>query len=79
MDFNMRLKKLMSDFHITSNLVLGVKDLVSGFPELQLQLKISKVTIIHALYLKVVSATFLLVCLLSLNKSSCQFRKNAFY
>ena len=30
-------------------------------------------------YLKVVSATFLLVCFLSLNKSTCQCRKNVFY
>ena len=29
--------------------------------------------------LKVVSTTFLLVCFLSLNKSTCQTRKNAFY
>ena len=29
--------------------------------------------------LKVVSATILLVCFLSLNKSTCQNRKNAFY
>ena len=35
----------------------------------------------HALSssLKVVSATFLLVCFLSLSKSTCQTRKNAFY
>ena len=30
-------------------------------------------------HLKVVSATFLLVCFLSLNESPCQTRKNAFY
>ena len=30
-------------------------------------------------YLKVASATFLLVCFLSLNESTCQTRKNAFY
>ena len=30
-------------------------------------------------YLKVVSATFLLVCFLSLNESTCQTRKNDFY
>ena len=29
--------------------------------------------------LKVVSATFLLVCFLSLNESTCQTRKNVFY
>ena len=29
--------------------------------------------------LKVVSATFLLVCVLSLNESTCQTRKNVFY
>ena len=29
--------------------------------------------------LKVVSATFLLVCFLSLSKSTCQTRKNDFY
>ena len=29
--------------------------------------------------LKVVSATFLLVCFLSLNKSTCKTRKNVFY
>ena len=29
--------------------------------------------------LKVVSATFLLVCFLSLNESTCQNRKNAIY
>ena len=29
--------------------------------------------------LKVVSATFLLVCFLSLSKSTCQTRKNVFY
>ena len=29
--------------------------------------------------LKVVSATFLLVCFLSVNESTCQTRKNAFY
>ena len=29
--------------------------------------------------LKFVSATFLLVCFLSLNESTCQSRKNAFY
>ena len=31
------------------------------------------------LNLKVVPATFLLVCFLSVNKSTCQTRKNAFY
>ena len=41
----MHLRKRISDFHVTSNL-LSVQDLVSGFLELQLQLKISKVTII---------------------------------
>ena len=30
-------------------------------------------------YLKVVSTTFLLVCFLSLNESTCQTRKNVFY
>ena len=29
--------------------------------------------------LKVVSTTFLLVCFLSINESTCQTRKNAFY
>ena len=29
--------------------------------------------------LKVMSATFLLVCFLSLNESTCQTRENAFY
>ena len=46
-DFNMNLRKLMSDFHIISNLFLSVYDLVSGFLELQLQLNITKVTIVH--------------------------------
>ena len=42
--------KLISDFHITSKLFLGVRDLVSGFLEFQLQSKINKVTIIHIFY-----------------------------
>ena len=42
----------MCDFHVTSNLLLGVSDLVSGFLKLQLQLKISKVTVIHSFHLK---------------------------
>ena len=42
----------MSDFNITSNLFLSLLDLVSGFLEFQLQLKISKVIIIHLFYLK---------------------------
>ena len=33
----------------------------------------------NQLCLKVVSATFLLVCFLSLNESTCQTRKNVFY
>ena len=41
----MHLRKLISDFNITSNLFLNVQDLVSDFLELKLQLKISKVTI----------------------------------
>ena len=48
----MHLRKLISDFNITSNLFLNVQDLVSGFLELQLQLKISKVTIIYVFYFK---------------------------
>ena len=43
----MDLKKLINDFHITSNLFLSVYDLVSGFLKFELQLKISKVTINH--------------------------------
>ena len=41
----MHLKKLISDFNITSNLFLNVQHL-----ELQLQLKISKVSIICFLF-----------------------------
>ena len=48
----MHMRKLISDFHITSNLFLNVLDLVSGFLEFQLQLKISKVTIIYVSYFK---------------------------
>ena len=33
----------------------------------------------ESLVLKVVPVTFLLVCFLSLNKRTCQTRKNAFY
>ena len=33
----------------------------------------------YKLNLKVVFVTFLLVCFLSLNESTCQNRKNAFY
>ena len=35
--------------------------------------------IMSELCLKVVSTTFLLVCFLSLKKSTCQTRKNVFY
>ena len=48
----MHLRKLISDFNITSNLFLNVQDLVSGSLELQLQSKISKVTIIYVFYFK---------------------------
>ena len=48
----MDLWKLMSVFHITSNLFLSDSDLISGFLELQLQLAIRKVTIIHTSFLK---------------------------
>ena len=48
----MHMRKLISDFHITSNLFLNVLDLVSGFLEFQLQLRISKVTIIYVSYFK---------------------------
>ena len=48
----MHLRKLVSDFNITSNLFLNIQDLVSGFLELQLQLKISKATITYVLYFK---------------------------
>ena len=51
-DFNMYLRILISNFNITSNLFLNVQDLVSGFLELQLQLKINKVTIIYVFYFK---------------------------
>ena len=40
----MHLRKLTSDFHITSNLFLSFQDLVFGFLEFQFQLKISKVS-----------------------------------
>ena len=43
----MHLRKLISDFNFTSNLFLNVQNLVSGFLELQLQSKISKVSIIY--------------------------------
>ena len=43
----MHLRKLISDFDITSNLFLNVQDLVSGFLELQLQPKTRKVPIIY--------------------------------
>ena len=46
----MHLRKLISDFNITSKLFLNVQDLVSGF--LELLLKISKVTIIYVFYFK---------------------------
>ena len=46
-DSNMHLRKLISDFLITSNLFLSVQDLVSGFQEFQFELKISKVTIVY--------------------------------
>ena len=48
----MHLRKLISDFHITSNLFFECLGCSSGFLELQLQLKICKVTIIHVFYLK---------------------------
>ena len=51
-DFNMYLSILISNFNITSNLFLIVQDLVSGFLELQLQLKLNKVTIIYVFYFK---------------------------
>ena len=35
--------------------------------------------LVDAICLKVVPATFLLVCFLSLNKGTCETRKNAFY
>ena len=45
--------------------------------------KASKMYIFVSIYvqilLKVGSATFLLVCFLSLNESTCQTRKNVFY
>ena len=37
------------------------------------------VVVVVPIFLKVVSATVLLVCFLSLNESTCQTRKNAFY
>ena len=48
----MHLRKLISDFNITSKLFWNVQDLVSGFLELQLQSKISKVTMIYVFYFK---------------------------
>ena len=39
----------------------------------------SYIIVICNMILKVVSATFLLVCFLSLNESTCQTRKNALY
>ena len=48
----MHLGKLISDFNITSKLFWNVQDLVSGFLELQLQSKISKVIIIYVFYFK---------------------------
>ena len=46
----MHLRKLIGDFNFTSNLFLNVQDLVSGFLGLQLQLKISNVSIICFLF-----------------------------
>ena len=39
---------------------------------------LNRVKLGRAVTLKVVSATFLLVCFLSLNESTCQARKNVF-
>ena len=41
--------------------------------------KFAKFNEVYNISLKVVSATFLLVCFLSLNESTSQTRKNAFY
>ena len=70
----MHLWKLISDFNITSNLFLNVQDLVSGFLELQLQLKISKVTIIYVFYFKLHQRQITFYsCCLSLLKVSYPF------
>ena len=48
----MHLRKLISDFNIDRNLFLNVQYFVSGFLELQLQSKISKISIIYVFYFK---------------------------
>ena len=50
-----------------------------NFGENLLSNRKQNLTDLFQLALKVVSATFLLVCFLSLNESTCQTRKNAFY
>ena len=40
--------------------------------------QLENILVLQKLHLKVVSPTFLLVCFLSLNKSTCQLLKNAF-
>ena len=51
--FNMHLRKLMSDFNITSIVYLELLGYSSGFVNFQLQLKMRKVTIIHTFYFKI--------------------------
>ena len=68
----MHLRKLISDFNITSKLFLNVQDLVSGF--LELLLKISKVTIIYVFYFKLHQRQITFYsCCLSLLKVSYPF------
>ena len=64
----------IADFY---NISIGnVKNLVPNFFDKEKYVLLSENV---QLYLKVVSATYLLVCFLSLNNSTCQTRKNVFY
>ena len=75
----------IEDGFISGNLVTTISDhygqflLMKNLNNKKKTLQIKKYIIRTSKRLKVVPATFLLVCFISLNESTCQTRKNIFY